>query len=88
MLVLLLGVSIILRVSGLTQLALTVVGGTVLIGLAVGIGYDDSINDVQEIARKALADRPSVLNAPEPSVLVGAWGGQRQPAGLLLAQRP
>jgi small conductance mechanosensitive channel len=147
------GVYIILRVSGLTQLALTVVGGTGLIGLAfgiafrditenflasmflsmqrpfetgdlvevsgvtgyvqqlnvratilmtlngnlvqipnstvyksnlrnfstnanrredfvVGIGYDDPINDAQEIARKVLADHPAVLLAPEPSVLV------------------
>jgi small conductance mechanosensitive channel len=35
------GVYIILRVSGLTQLALTVVGGTGLIGLAVGIAFRD-----------------------------------------------
>ncbi len=156
-LVFLLGVYIILRVFGLTQLALTVVGGTGLIGLAVGIafreitenflasiflsmqrpfetgdlvevtgvtgyvqqlnvrttilmtldgnlvqipnasvyknnlrnfttnsnrrdefavgiGYDDSINDAQEIARKVLADHPAVLNAPEPSVLVDSLG--------------
>ena len=151
-LVFLFGVYIILRVAGLTQLALTVVGGTGLIGLAVGIafrditenflasiflsmqrpfetgdlvevtgvtgyvqqlnvrttilmtldgnlvqipnasvyksnlrnfttnanrredfvvgiGYDDSINEAQEIARKVLADHPAVLNDPEPSVL-------------------
>ena len=156
-LVLLLGVYIILRVSGLTQLALTVVGGTGLVGLAVGIafrditenflasiflsmqrpfetgdlvevtgvtgyvqqlnvrttilmtldgnlvqipnstvyksnlrnfttnvnrredfgvgiGYDDSINEAQEIARKVLADHPAVLNDPEPSVLVESLG--------------
>jgi small conductance mechanosensitive channel len=35
------GVYIILRVSGLTQLALTVVGGTGLVGLAVGIAFRD-----------------------------------------------
>jgi len=35
------GVYIVLRVSGLTQLALTVVGGTGLIGLAVGIAFRD-----------------------------------------------
>jgi len=40
-LVFLLGVYIILRVSGLTQLALTVIGGTGLIGLAVGIAFRD-----------------------------------------------
>jgi len=156
-LVFLCGVYIILRVSGLTQLALTVVGGTGLVGLAVGIafrditenflasiflsmqrpfetgdlveitdvtgyvqqlnvrttilmsldgnlvqipnasvyknnirnfttnanrradfvvgiGYDDSINDAQEIARKVLADHPAVLNDPEPSVLVESLG--------------
>lgn len=155
--VFLFGVYIILRVSGLTQLALTVVGGTGLIGLAVGIafrditenflasiflsiqrpfatgdlievtsvtgyvqqlnvrttilmtldgnlvqipnatvyksnlrnfttnsnrredfvvgiGYDDSINDAQEIARKVLADHPAVLNDPEPSVLADSLG--------------
>jgi small conductance mechanosensitive channel len=151
-LIFLVGVYIILRVSGLTQLALTVVGGTGLIGLAVGIafreitenflasiflslqqpfetgdmievtgvtgyvqqlnvrttilmtldgnlvqipnasvyknnlrnfttnanrredfvvgiGYNDSITEAQEIARKVLADHPAVLNDPEPSVL-------------------
>ncbi len=156
-LVFLFGAYIVLRVSGLTQLALTVVGGTGLIGLAVGIafrditenflasiflsmqrpfetgdlvevtgvtgyvqqlnvrttilmtldgnlvqipnaavyksnlrnfttnsnrredfdvgiGYDDSINDAQEIARKVLADHPAVLNDPEPSVLVDSLG--------------
>ncbi|CAN5283619.1 mechanosensitive ion channel family protein [soil metagenome] len=39
--VLLTGVYIILRVAGLTQLALTVVGGTGLVGLAVGIAFRD-----------------------------------------------
>lgn len=155
--VFLFGVYIILRVSGLTQLALTVVGGTGLVGLAVGIafrditenflasiflsmqrpfetgdlvevtgitgyvqqlnvrttilmtlegnlvqipnatvyksnlrnfttnanrredfsvgiGYDDSINEAQEIARKVLADHPAVLNDPEPSVLADSLG--------------
>lgn len=37
----LIGLYIVLRVSGLTQLALTVVGGTGLIGLAVGIAFRD-----------------------------------------------
>ena len=156
-LVFLFGAYIVLRVSGLTQLALTVVGGTGLIGLAVGIafrditenflasiflsmqrpfetgdlvevtgvtgyvqqlnvrttilmtldgnlvqipnasvyksnlrnfttnanrredfvvgiGYDDSINEAQEIARKVLADHPAVLNDPEPSVLADSLG--------------
>ena len=156
-LVFLIGTYIVLRVSGLTQLALTVVGGTGLIGLAVGIafrditenflasiflsmqrpfetgdlvevagvtgyvqqlnvrttilmtldgnlvqipnatvyksnlrnfttnanrredfvigiGYDVSINEVQEVARKVLADHPAVLNDPEPSVLADSLG--------------
>jgi small conductance mechanosensitive channel len=156
-LVFLFGVYITLKVSGLTQLALTVVGGTGLIGLAVGIafrditenflasiflsvqrpfetgdlveiagvtgyvqqlnirttivmtldgnlvqipnatvyksnlrnfttnsnrredfvvgiGYDDSINDAQEVARKVLADHPAVLKDPEPSVLADSLG--------------
>ncbi|MGA7876126.1 MAG: mechanosensitive ion channel family protein [Desulfoferrobacter sp.] len=156
-LVLLCGAYLILRVSGLTQLALTVVGGTGLIGLVVGIafreitenflasiflsmqrpfetgdlvevcsetgyvqqlnmrttilmtldgnllqipnagvyksnlrnftttsnrredfvvgiGYDDAINEAQEIARKVLADHPAVQNDPEPSVLVDSLG--------------
>ncbi len=156
-LVFLFGIYIILRVSGLTQLALTVVGGTGLIGLAVGIafrditenflasiflsmqrpfesgdlvevtgvtgfvqqlnvrttilmtldgnlvqipnasvyksnlrnfttnvnrredfvvgiGYDDSISEAQEIAREVLAGHPAVLNDPAPSVLVDNLG--------------
>ncbi len=39
--VILIGIYIILRVSGLTQLALTVVGGTGLVGLALGIAFRD-----------------------------------------------
>ncbi len=156
-LVLLSGLYIVLRISGLTQLALTVVGGTGLIGLAVGIafrditenflasvflsmqrpfetgdlvcisevtgyvqqlnvrttilmtldgnvvqipnatvykstirnfttnanrredfsvgiGYDDSINIAQEIARNVLENHPAVLFDPEPSVLVEDLG--------------
>ena len=156
-LVFLCGAYLILRVSGLTQLALTVVGGTGLIGLVVGIafreitenflasiflsmqrpfetgdlvevsgvtgyvqqlnmrttilmtldgnlvqipnagvyksnlcnfttnsnrredfvvgiGYDDAINEAQEIARKVLADHTAVLNDPEPSVLADSLG--------------
>ena len=156
-LVVICGVYLILRVSGLTQLALTVVGGTGLIGLVVGIafrditenflasiflsiqrpfetgdlievsnvtgyvqqlnirttilatldgnlaqipnatiykstlwnftsnanrredfvvgiGYDDAINEAQEIALKVLADHPTVLNDPEPLVLADSLG--------------
>ena len=40
----------------------------------VGIGYDDAINEAQEIARKVLADHPAVLNDPEPSVLADSLG--------------
>ncbi|MDP1663015.1 MAG: mechanosensitive ion channel family protein [Phycisphaerales bacterium] len=41
LLVFLTGVYIVLRISGLTQLALTFVGGTGLIGLALGIAFRD-----------------------------------------------
>ena len=41
MIVFLAGTSIVLRVSGLTKLALTIVGGTGLVGLAVGIAFRD-----------------------------------------------
>ena len=151
------GVYLILRVSGLTQLALTLVGGTGLIGLivgiafwditenflasiflslqppletgdlveisgvtgyvqqlnmrttvlmtldgnlvqipnasvyksalsnfttnanrredfVVGIGYDDAINEAQEIARRVLVGHPAVLNDPEPAVLADSLG--------------
>lgn len=157
-LVVLCGVYLILRVSGLTQLALTLVGGTGLVGLilgiafrditenflasiflsiqppfetgdlieitgvtgyvqqlnmrttilmtldgnlvqipnagvykstlsnfttnanrredfVVGIGYDDAINEAQEIARQVLANHPAVLNDPEPAVLADSLGG-------------
>lgn len=156
--VILVGTYIVLRVSGLTQLALTVVGGTGLVGLAVGIafrditenflasiflsvqrpfesgdlvevsgvtgyvqqlnvrttilmaldgnlvqipnasvyksnlrnftansnrresfdvgiGYDDTIFEAQEIALRVLTDHPAVLSNPEPSVLVDSLGG-------------
>lgn len=155
--VVLVGTYIVLRVSGLTQLALTVVGGTGLVGLAVGIafrditenflasiflsmqrpfetgdlvevsgvtgyvqqlnvrttilmtldgnlvqipnasvyksnlrnfttnsnrrdqfevgiGYDDSITEAQEIALQVLTDHPAVLSDPEPWVLVDSLG--------------
>ncbi|MDA3878118.1 MAG: mechanosensitive ion channel family protein [Halothiobacillus sp.] len=156
-LVLISGVYLILRVSGLTQLALTLVGGTGLIGLivgiafrditetflasiflsmqppfetgdlveisgvtgyvqqlnmrttilmtldgnlvqipnsnvykstlsnfttnanrcenfVVGIGYDDAINEAQEIALEVLMNHPAVLNDPEPAVLADNLG--------------
>lgn len=155
--VLICGVYLILRVSGLTQLALTLVGGTGLIGLiigiafrditenflasiflsmqppfetgdlveisgvtgyvqqlnmrttilmtlagnlvqipnasvykntlsnfttnanrrenfVVGIGYDDAINEAQEIARGVLVNHPAVLKDPEPAVLADNLG--------------
>ena len=40
----------------------------------VGIGYDDAIDEAQEIARKVLASHPAVLSDPEPSVLVDSLG--------------
>ena len=40
----------------------------------VGIGYDDAINEAQEIARKVLVDHPAVLNDPEPAVLADSLG--------------
>ncbi len=156
-LVLLIGIYIVLRISGLTQLALTIVGGTGLIGLAVGIafrditenylasiflstqrpfqtgdlveiagvtgyvrqlnvrttvlmtldgtlsqlpnatvyksairnfttnpnrredfmvgiGYDDRIDEAQEVARRVLAEHPAVLKDPEPWVLAEELG--------------
>jgi small conductance mechanosensitive channel len=41
---------------------------------AVGIGYDDSINEAQETALQVLTDHPAVLSAPEPLVLVDSLG--------------
>ncbi len=156
-LVMLIGLYIVLRISGLTQLALTIVGGTGLIGLAVGIafrditenylasiflsiqrpfqtgdlveiaevtgyvrqlnvrttvlmtldgtlsqlpnakvyksvirnfttnpnrredfvvgiGYDDRIDEAQEVARRVLVEHPAVLNDPEPWVLAEELG--------------
>jgi len=155
--VVLTGTYVVLRVSGLTQLALTIIGGTGLIGLAVGIafrditenflasiflsvqrpfevgdlveivavtgyvqqlnirttmlltldgnlvqipnstvykstlhnytatpnrrenfvvgiGYDDAIDEAQEVARKVLVDHPAVLTEPEPWVLADDLG--------------
>lgn len=41
---------------------------------SIGIGYDDSINDAQEIARQVLENHPAILNDPEPAVLVDSLG--------------
>jgi small-conductance mechanosensitive channel len=40
----------------------------------VGIGYEEAIDEAQEIARKVLAEHPAVLNDPEPSVLADSLG--------------
>lgn len=154
--VFLVGAYIVLRVSGMTQLALSIIGGTGLVGLAVGIafrditenflasvflsmqrpfengdlievasvtgyvqqlnirttmvmtldgnlvqipnaavyksnlrnfttnanrrseillgiGYDESLDEAQELARKVLAEHPAVLRDPEPMVLADAF---------------
>ncbi|TVQ81514.1 MAG: BON domain-containing protein [Phycisphaeraceae bacterium] len=156
-LVLVTGLYIVLRISGLTQLALTIIGGTGLVGLAlgiafrditenylasiflsiqrpfrtgdlveiadvtgyvqqlnvrttilmaldgtltqlpnamvyknpirnfsdnpnirvdftVGIGYEDRIDEAQEVARRILEGHPAVLNDPEPWVLAEELG--------------
>lgn len=41
---------------------------------AVGVGYDDSIAEAQEVALAVLTEHPGVLNAPEPWVLVDELG--------------
>jgi len=40
----------------------------------VGIGYDDSIDEAQEVAREVLAKHPAVLDDPEPWVLASDLG--------------
>ncbi len=40
----------------------------------VGIGYDDPIDEAQEVAREVLANHPAVLNDPEPWVLANDLG--------------
>lgn len=40
----------------------------------VGIGYDDAINEAQEVALQVLIDHPAVLNDPEPAVLADSLG--------------
>jgi small conductance mechanosensitive channel len=43
-------------------------------GFEVGIGYDDPVDEAQEIVRGVLAEHPAVLNDPEPAVLVESLG--------------
>src|SRR5690606_25763918 len=45
----------------------------------VGIGYEDSINDAQEIARRVLEAHPAVLAGREPSVLPDSVGRSTVP---------
>ena len=40
----------------------------------VGIGYDDSIDEAQEIALAVLMEHPAVLDDPAPSVLADSLG--------------
>lgn len=40
----------------------------------VGIGYDDSIQEAQEIVRQVLATHPAVLQKPAPAILVESLG--------------
>jgi small-conductance mechanosensitive channel len=40
----------------------------------VGIGYEDSTTEAQELALQVLADHPAVLKDPEPLVLVESLG--------------
>jgi len=40
----------------------------------VGIGYDDAIDEAQEVARQVLAEHPAVLKDPEPWVLADGLG--------------
>ena len=40
----------------------------------VGIGYDDSIDEAQEVTREVLANHPAVLDDPEPWVLANDLG--------------
>jgi len=41
---------------------------------SIGIGYDDSIAEAQEVAREVLANHPAVLDYPEPWVLANDLG--------------
>jgi len=40
----------------------------------VGIGYEDSVTEAQEVALRVLTDHPAVLSDPEPLVLVEELG--------------
>jgi small conductance mechanosensitive channel len=44
------------------------------IDFGIGIGFEDSITDAQEVALKVLAEHPAVLKDPEPWVLVDNLG--------------
>jgi small-conductance mechanosensitive channel len=44
------------------------------LSFAVGIGYDDSIAEAQQVALQVLAEHPVVLKDPEPWVLVDSLG--------------
>jgi small-conductance mechanosensitive channel len=41
---------------------------------SIGIGYEDSIRQAQELVAQLLADHPAVLKSPEPLVLVDRLG--------------
>lgn len=43
-------------------------------GFAIGIGYDDSVADAQEVVHRVLEQHISVLNDPAPLVLVESLG--------------
>lgn len=44
------------------------------IDFTVGIGFEDSISDAQEVALRVLEEHPAVLTTPEPWVLVESLG--------------
>jgi small conductance mechanosensitive channel len=44
------------------------------VGFSIGIGYNDSITQAQEVALKVLEEHPAVLKDPEPWVLVDSLG--------------
>ena len=44
------------------------------VAFTIGIGYDDSIAEAQEVALNVLEEHPAVLDDPEPLVLVDSLG--------------
>jgi len=44
------------------------------VDFVIGVGYVESISDVQQVALKVLEDHPAVLNDPEPLILVESLG--------------